>query len=226
MGKRSVSVGLVAALAAGIIALSAPSASALTSTESCFLSKHNAERSSAGRKSLANANDLVEIARRHSARMADDNTIYHNKNLPNEVGGNWYALGENVGMGPSCDSLHNAFMDSPGHRANILDADYNQAGVGVVVKDGTIFVTVVFAGRKSSTTTTTTKPKPTVRKPAPRPAPRPKPAVAPKPAPKPAPPVAPPVPQTAASRSVSVLMQLVGLDAQQVDPATGAAMGV
>lgn len=39
--------------------------------------------------------------------------------------------------------LHQAFMDSPGHRANIL-GDYNQVGIGVVVDGDTTWVTVNF----------------------------------------------------------------------------------
>ncbi|HLK31775.1 MAG TPA: hypothetical protein VKT29_01715, partial [Terriglobales bacterium] len=34
---------------------------------------------------------------------------------------------------------------SPGHRANILNPDYNAAGVGVVERDGTLWVTEDFA---------------------------------------------------------------------------------
>src|SRR5688572_5195953 len=131
MGKRSASLSLVAALIGGSIAVNAPAAEALTSVESCFFSAINRERASRGRSRLALAGDLTEIARRHSRRMANDKTIYHNRNLGNEISGNWSAAGENVGMGPSCSSIHDAFMGSPGHRANIIDSDYNQGGVGV-----------------------------------------------------------------------------------------------
>ncbi|MGH2784695.1 MAG: CAP domain-containing protein [Actinomycetota bacterium] len=225
MGKRTVSAVLVAAIAAAFMALAAPSASALSSYESCFVNSLNAERSAVGRPKLAVKGDLVSNARNHSADMAADGTIYHNDNLAKEIDGNWWALGENVGMGPSCESIHDAFMASPGHKANILDKDYNQIGVGVVVKDGTVYVTEVFAGRPSSSTSPAPAPKPVVKKTtssapststAPAPAPKPK----PKPAPKPAPVL------TASPRTVDVLVQLAGMDANQVDPATGAAMGV
>lgn len=223
MGKRTITVTMVAALAAAFIALAAPSASALSSSESCFVNSLNAERSAAGRPKLVVKSDLVANARNHSEDMAADGTIYHNSKLGDQISGNWWALGENVGMGPSCSSIHNAFMDSPGHKANILDKDYNQIGVGVVVSDGTIYVTEVFAGRPSSSSPA---PKPVVKKSAPKPstssAPAPKPQPKPKPKPKPAP---EPV-YKAAPWTVDVLVQLAGMDARQVDPATGAAMGV
>ena len=39
----------------------------------------------------------------------------------------WRRVGENVGVGYDVTQLHNAFMGSSGHRANIM-GDYNQVG--------------------------------------------------------------------------------------------------
>jgi hypothetical protein len=220
--KRPAAMLLTVALATGTISAFAAPARA-GSEESQFVSKHNAARSSRGIGTLSSKSDLVSVARRHSARMAAKGTIWHNPNLANEVGGNWTLLGENVGMGPSVDDLFQAFMDSQHHRENILERSYNQFGVGVVVSDGTIYVTIVFAARKSSASTPTVK-RPRARivhkralpqKPA-----RPAAAVAkPKPAaPKPVPVLAP--------RNVSLLVRLVGMDASSEAPAKGNAMGL
>src|SRR5438552_1915375 len=142
MGKRSVSTLVLTTLVVGIVAFLAPAANALTSVESCFYNKINAERAVVGHPKLTLMSDLTSIARNHSQKMAHDGTIYHNNNLANDVSGNWTAVGENVGMGPTCQSIHDAFMASTGHRANILDTDYNQVGVGVALgSDGTIYVT-------------------------------------------------------------------------------------
>ena len=225
--KRPAAMFVIAALALGILSALATPASALTTEESRFVSLHNNTRASRGLSKLSSQSDLVTVARRHSGRMASKGTIWHNPNLANEVGGNWTVLGENVGMGPDVDSLFDAFMNSTGHRANILDRDYNQFGVGVVIKDGTIYVTVVFARRSSSTSTTVTKTSTTTQRTSTTTS-RPRSttttrkaatAAAPKPAaPKPAP--------VAAPRTVNVLVQLVGMDASAVNPATGAALGV
>ena len=240
MGKRSVSLGIVATMVAGIIALVAPAANALTSVENCFYQAINRERAAVGRKALTLKSDLTSIARRHSNWMAGDGTIYHadsssphykqGDNLAAEVSGNWWAAGENVGMGPDCNSIHDAFMASPGHKANILDTDYNQVGVGVAFdSDGTVYVTEDFAGRPSSTSTTTTTRTTTrrttttvhhtstVTRATTHHAAAPKPAVKPRPVPPPA---------QAVPMTVTVLVKLAGMDAPQVDPATGAAMGV
>jgi len=238
MGRRTVSAALLTALVAGFIAILAPAANALTSVESCFYNDINRERAANGRHALTLMSDLTSIARRHSNWMAGDGTIYHadsssphykqGDNLAAEISGNWTAAGENVGMGPDCSSIHNAFMASPGHKANILDTDYNQVGVGVAFDaGGTVYVTEDFAGRWSSTPTTTTHHTTThhytsravthratthtaAAAPKPKATPKLKPASVPQEAPM----------------TVEVLMKLVGLDARQVDPATGAAMGV
>ena len=208
MLKRTASLALVACLSGALIVVAAPQAGALSGTETCFFNKINAERANVGRPKLVIKGDLTSVARNHSEDMAADGTIYHNSNLKNEVGGNWWALGENVGMGPDCESLHNAFMDSPGHKANVLDKDYNQIGVGAVTEDGTIYVTMVFAGRPSGSApkpTFTAKPKAVTV------------AAKPKPAPKPI---------VAEARTMSIMLVLLGMDAARVDPTSGEAMGV
>ena len=201
MRKRLV-IAIVSILLLGIPARGSTS----TSDEAGFVSRINEERAARGIRTLTVRGDLVEIARRHSARMAADGTIYHNKNLGNEVSGNWYALGENVGMGPTVESLHEAFMASAPHRRNILDRDYNQIGVGVVIKDDTIYVTEVFAGRST--------PRPRSAKPARGKAPVAKSAAR------------PPAPAEADPLTIPILLRLLGMDAKRIDPASGAALGV
>ena len=217
MGIRKVLSGaLVSALTLGILSVAASSASALTSQEQAFVDRINAERRQRGLNTLVVKNDLADVARRHSRRMAAEGSIWHNPNLGNEVDG-WQVIGENVGMGPSVESLHAAFMNSKPHRDNILYSSYNQIGVGNAVDEsGTIYTTHVFAKRRSTSSTTTKKvASTTTSAPAPKPAAAPA-AAAPKPKPKPV---------TAEPRTVDLLMRMVGLDAEDVDPATGAAAG-
>jgi hypothetical protein len=223
--KRVVSGGILLALALGLVSTMATPAGALTSGESKFTSMTNAERSQRGIRTLVTYSDLVSVARRHSQKMADSGTIFHNNNLGNEVSG-WYVLGENVGMGPTVEDIQEAFMNSQHHRENILDRDYNQIGVGVVIKDATIYVTVVFAGRKtsspsSSSTTSSPAPRRTTKVASKSISTTTGTAAAPRPA---AVPVAAPL--VAAPRTVAVLVRLVGLDAARVNPVTGTALGL
>ena len=123
------------------------------SMESQFIAKMNAARESAGLRPYSVASDLTSIARQHSAQMASKQSLYHNPELTSQVQ-NWQAVGENVGEGPTVSDIHNAFMQSPEHRANILDHDFTQVGVGVVVdKNGIIWVTEDFREPMRSTTT-------------------------------------------------------------------------
>ncbi|MBW3561725.1 MAG: CAP domain-containing protein [Actinobacteria bacterium] len=147
--------------------------------ESRFVQLVNQARARAGLPALSVASDLVSVARRHSVRMADSGDLYHNPNVASEVSG-WQKLGENVGRGPTVDSIHEAFLNSPGHRANVLSRDFTQVGVGVEVREGgRIWVTQVFRLPQQA--------------PAPTPEPAPEPEAAPAPAPQPA--------QTAAASS-------------------------
>ena len=122
-----------------------------SATEGQFLSKINASRSAAGLAPLTTNGNLQSYARSHSAEMANADKIYHStaSQLRAAAGSGWTALGENVGRGQSPDSLHAKFMESPGHRANIL-GDYNQVGIGTVSSGPYLYVTVVFM-KKGST---------------------------------------------------------------------------
>ena len=137
------------------IAPTAAFADSTASMESQFIAKMNAARESAGLRPYVVASDLTSVAREHSAQMASRQSLYHNPNLTTQVQ-NWRAVGENVGEGPTVSDIHNAFMKSPEHRANILDHDFTQVGVGVSVdKNGIIWVTEDFREPMHSTSTTT-----------------------------------------------------------------------
>ena len=129
--------------------------------EGDFLSKINASRSAVGLPPVSMHSDLVPAARNHSAEMMAAGQIYHTSNLAGVASG-WEALAENVGVGPSVDNLHTAFMNSAGHRANIL-GDYNYVGVGVASEGDVLWVTVIFMrkGAAPEATTTTTAAPPT-----------------------------------------------------------------
>ena len=158
-------LGLAAAIAAttltpGAVALASPG------QESEFFSLMNSARASAGLAPLASDSALTAYARSHTATMIASGTIFHSSGLGSITTG-WSRMGENVGMGPTPSIIHQAFMASPGHRANIL-GDYNYAGIGAdTAPDGTIFVTVVFMKKGETATTTTTQAPPTTQAPTP-----------------------------------------------------------
>jgi uncharacterized protein YkwD len=89
---------------------------------------------------------LVRVARSHSRAMANAGSLFHSTNLGAKMPKGWRIVGENVGVGYSIESLHEAFMASPAHRRNNLRPAYEKIGVGVVRRDGRIWITVVFYG--------------------------------------------------------------------------------
>lgn len=142
--RRSLSV-----LTCSLLVLALASASSAADPEREFFSKINEERAMAGLSALSVDSSLLDVARRHSARMAEAGRIFHNDNLPNEVDG-WVLLGENVGRGSTTQSIHDAFMASPDHRAQILEGRYEGGAVGVVESQGLIWVTELFIKRSVS----------------------------------------------------------------------------
>jgi uncharacterized protein YkwD len=131
---------VVAAFVTGTV--TAGSAGA-TTVESTFVGKLNHARAARGVHRLTVRSHLVTVARAQALRMASRGVLYHNPRLTSEVR-NWRWVGENVGYGPDAATVHVAFMNSPGHRANLLDRDYTEVGVGVVVRNGRVWVAEVF----------------------------------------------------------------------------------
>jgi Cysteine-rich secretory protein family len=156
-------LSLLLVVALATMSISA-SAGADSGTENSFLSAINSYRGSKGLGSLTMDGGLRSHARNHSADMAAAGSIFHSSSgeLQAAAGGGWSKLGENVGRGGSVSSLHNAFVGSPAHNANML-GDYNYVGIGTTTdSSGVLYVTVVFMKKGSTAppaTTTTAAPK-------------------------------------------------------------------
>ncbi|HEY4314531.1 MAG TPA: CAP domain-containing protein [Actinomycetes bacterium] len=146
-GGRRALAALVAVLAVVTTAFVAGAATAgpagATSVEDVFTSNINHARASRGIPRLAVSADLVRVARGQASRMASQDLLYHNPNLTSEVT-NWRWVGENVGYGPDAETVVVAFMQSAPHKANILDRDYTQVGVGAVTVGDRVWVAEVF----------------------------------------------------------------------------------
>jgi uncharacterized protein YkwD len=121
---------------------------ALQAEEARVVELLNAERSAAGLAPLAVHGGAVTVARSWAAELARRGQLVHNPDLAGQVSryvtGAWVRIGENVGSAGDVDSLHRAFMASPGHRANFLNGEYDYVGVGLVRPGATIWVSIVF----------------------------------------------------------------------------------
>lgn len=119
----------------------------------------NNERAAHGLGSLSVRGDVMGIAHPHSKDMASRRTIWHNDGYFSE--GTRAHLrsslrGENVAMNSSVDDAHRRLMNSPNHRANILNGRFTQAGFSVVQDEaGTLYVTENFMTPEGSSAAAT-----------------------------------------------------------------------
>lgn len=101
----------------------------------------NDERASNGLPSLSRDPDLDAIAQGHSDHMRDVGIMAHDgigdgtmADRYADAGYTYLAAGENVARGQSTPAaVMNAWMNSPGHRANILSDNFNRLGVGLAM---------------------------------------------------------------------------------------------
>jgi uncharacterized protein YkwD len=108
--------------------------------ETAVLVLVNAERAKAGCRALTVDSRLAAAARKHSADMVARDYFSHT--TPDGVsfsqridaeGYQWSRVGENIAAGQrSATEVMKAWMKSPGHRANILNCQFRNIGIGVV----------------------------------------------------------------------------------------------
>jgi uncharacterized protein YkwD len=196
----AVTVG-VFAHPASAAAWSAGSFSAASASQ--LLQLTNQARASAGLRALKSDSTLTSIARWRSKDMIERDYFSHSIPGSGSVfdvlqakGYCFRVAGENIGWNSYPDdaatqAVHLKFMDSSGHRANILGKAWDVVGIGAYKgPTGKKMWTVLFADKCGGAAAATPKPKP---KPTPKPAaPRatPKPA-APRATPRPTPKAAP-----------------------------------
>ncbi|MEU7516411.1 CAP domain-containing protein [Streptomyces sp. NPDC042898] len=114
----------------------------------------NAERAKAGCGPLTANATLNSAAQGHSDDMAARDFFDHTNPDgagPGErvtaAGYPWSTYGENIAMGQSTpESVMDSWMNSPGHRANILNCDFKEIGIGIHSSGGPYW-TQVFGAR-------------------------------------------------------------------------------
>ncbi|HVS28000.1 MAG TPA: CAP domain-containing protein [Solirubrobacteraceae bacterium] len=127
-------------------ATDAPVAANLAEIRSALLCLVNHERASRGLAALRENGALTRAAQAHTDDMVAHNYFDHTGpagDTPYQrifgagyAGSNdSYAIGENIALGTGDEgqpiNIVAAWMDSPGHRENILDPKYREAGMGV-----------------------------------------------------------------------------------------------
>lgn len=100
----------------------------------------NVERQKNGLAPLTLDSEISNVARIKSKDMSDNNYFAHQSptygsagNMLTQFGIKWNAWGENIAAGQKTpEDVVNAWMNSEGHRANILSPNFSKIGVGYV----------------------------------------------------------------------------------------------
>lgn len=154
--QRTFSVVLAAAvatsgatLATGVIHPQAAQA-AVTADEQqqavqLIFDQTNQARVANGLKPLVLNDGISKVSQAWSEEQANRGSMQHNPDYAFQIPAGWNSAGENVAMGQRYEDVVAAWMNSTGHRANIL-GDYTDIGIGYYVDaNGTTWFTQNFA---------------------------------------------------------------------------------
>lgn len=153
------------AFAQDMITMPTNAASVITADEMRYIELTNKERAARGLSQLVLDPLLVQVGRAHSREMAEKNYFSHTSPTaalktpldrylaaePRRPA--WALVGENLFYCSivDVDRGHNAFMNSPGHRENILEPRFERMGVGIYVNPrGEFYVTEMFLAKTES----------------------------------------------------------------------------
>ncbi|MFT2009944.1 CvpA family protein [Pontibacter sp. 13R65] len=99
----------------------------------------NKERLAQGLQPLVADTSLREVARRHSADMFSRGYFSHHSpegqdafDRIRQANISFRIAGENLALAPTLPIAHEGLMNSPGHRANILQRRFGRVGIGVL----------------------------------------------------------------------------------------------
>lgn len=107
--------------------------------EAKMLELVNNERTKRGFKALQWDPQLLPVARAHSQDMFQRGYFSHYTlegkdpfDRMKAAGVKYYTAGENLALGPTLMICHDGLMNSPGHRANILNPAYGRIAIGIL----------------------------------------------------------------------------------------------
>jgi len=112
----------------------------------------NQTRATHGLGSLKWDPALAEGALQHCLLMAHEGSISHRyQGEPDltvragQAGAHFSLIEENVAVGPYVDGIHRGWMNSPGHRENLLNPQIDRVGIAVVTRGGSIYAVADYA---------------------------------------------------------------------------------
>jgi len=112
----------------------------------------NHERETHGLVKFQWDDHLVQSAAAHNRLVTERQELAHQ--FPGEsplgervgaTGLRFNSVGENLAYAPTVEEVHTGLMNSPPHRANVLDPKYNAVGISIVKKEDELYVVQNFA---------------------------------------------------------------------------------
>jgi chemotaxis protein histidine kinase CheA len=153
-------------LAFGALFISAPAAHA--SETGTIHSLVNQNRAAAGLGALNRNSAMDQVAANWANQMAANGTLSHNPSYSDQIPGGWTRSAENVAQGhPTGAAMQAGWMNSSGHRANIL-GDYTDIGIAFINAGGTTWGVQVFGKYGASAAAPAPAPAPEAAQPAPQ----------------------------------------------------------
>ena len=125
------------------------------SGETQALSLLNKDRAASGLPALKLNSSLTKLAENYAVDMIQRGYFSHYNpeglspfERMSRAGISYRTAGENLAINVSVPAAEQAFMNSSGHRANILNSTYTEVGIGVVHSpSGSVYVVQEFIGR-------------------------------------------------------------------------------
>jgi uncharacterized protein YkwD len=117
-----------------------------------LLAAANEARANQGLSPLRLDPVLTEASAVHAREMANHAAISHQFDGEPELaerganaGAHFSLISENVGEAPTSVIIHDLWMHSPGHRANLLDPNVDSIGIAIVNRDNQLYAVEDFA---------------------------------------------------------------------------------
>ena len=115
----------------------------------------NQDRQANGLKALTLNSSLTNLGEKYAQDMIDRNYFSHYNpegqspfDRMKAAGISYSYAGENIAINNSVSGAETAFMNSSGHRANILNSNYTEVGIGIrKAGNGSLYVVQEFIGK-------------------------------------------------------------------------------
>ncbi len=121
----------------------------------------NQARAANGAGRLQWDESLAAAAREHCMRMAAEGPIAHRyggeldvAGRAGQAGAHFDLIEENVAVGTGAAVIHNEWMNSPGHRSNLLNPQVNRVGIAVVAARGVLYAVADYSRKVEAFTQT------------------------------------------------------------------------